>query len=88
MIKSNLLIAWMDRETAKKLLHEALDETAPKKKNPYNKKPRVSPILIILIACLVLVGVQYLSSSDTEVSNAPYGKITSPIYCLPHPMNP
>jgi hypothetical protein len=74
----------MNKNQAKKLLHEALDETAPKKKNPYNKKPRVSPILIILIACLMLVGVQYLSSSDTEVSNAPYGKITSPISIAYH----
>ena len=49
------------------------------KKNLYNKKSRLSPILIILIACLVLLGVQYgatLLSSDS-ISTEPDGKITS-----------
>ena len=71
----------MNKNQAKDLLNGALGEE-PKRKNLYNKKPRVSAILIILIACLVLVGIQYsvtlLFSSDTDVSTAPYGKITSP----------
>ncbi|MDM8536919.1 hypothetical protein QUF70_09220 [Desulfobacterales bacterium HSG17] len=49
-------------------------------KNLYNKPPGLSPILIILIACLVLLGVQYgatLLSSD-PISTEAYGKITSP----------
>jgi hypothetical protein len=71
----------MNKDQAKDLLNEALNDREPKRKNPYNKKSRVSAILIILIACLVLIGVQYgttlLSSSD-EVSTAPYGKIITP----------
>ncbi len=57
-------------------LKEVLLESAPKK-NPRNKKPNLSPILIIAIACLVLIGVQYLFSSPDPVTG-PWGKIISP----------
>lgn len=66
----------MDKNKAKDLLNEARAEEPPRK-NPYNKRPGISPVLIILIACLMLAGVQYISSSDEPVTG-PYGKITSP----------
>jgi hypothetical protein len=50
-----------------------------KKKNPYNKKPRLSPIMIILLACLILVVAVTLFSSDPDTITGPYGKIINPI---------
>ena len=70
----------MNKTQAKNKLNEAQKKSGTKRKNHYNKPSGVSPILIILIACLVLLGVQYgatLLSSD-PISTEPYGKITSP----------
>ncbi len=60
---------------------KALNRSEAKKKNPYNKKSRLSPILIILIACLFFGAIQYGSTllSSDPISTGPYGKIIAPV---------
>jgi hypothetical protein len=70
----------MKKDQTKHLLKEALNASEAKRKNPYNKKSSLSPILIILIACLVLVAVQYgVSLKSSEPITGSWGKIISPI---------
>ena len=49
------------------------------KKNPYNKKPKASPIIVILVACLSLIGAIYVNKlMFPKPGTGAWGKITSP----------
>ncbi|SDU66037.1 hypothetical protein [Desulfobacula phenolica] len=65
----------MDQQKLKNVLKQALIE----QQTPPVKKPKRTPVFIVIIICLVVFGVQYsttLFSSDS--ATGPYGKIILP----------
>ena len=65
----------MKKDPAKKLLNEE----DLKRKNPYNKKPKASPIIVILVVCLSLIGAIYVNKlMFPKPGTGAWGKITSP----------